>query len=89
MLRGRVMALNGTDVREIQVPPEGAWVLRGDRGITYARNVPENSTLSAGEWWPQDYDGEPLVSFAAQEARELGLKLGDTVTVNVLALTWS
>src|SRR5690606_11576099 len=61
-----------------------AWVLRGDRGITYARNVPENSTLSAGEWWPQDYDGEPLVSFAAQEARELGLKLGDTVTVNVL-----
>jgi putative ABC transport system permease protein len=84
MLRGRVMELNGVDVREVQVPPEGAWVLRGDRGITYARNVPENSTLTAGNWWPQDYDGEPLVSFAAQEARELGLKLGDTVTVNVL-----
>lgn len=84
MLRGRVMALNGVDVREIQVPPEGAWVLRGDRGITYARNVPENSTLSAGQWWPDGYDGEPLVSFAAQEGRELGLKLGDTVTVNVL-----
>jgi putative ABC transport system permease protein len=84
MLRGRVMALNDVDVREIEVPPEGAWVLRGDRGITYARNVPENSTLTAGEWWPQDYAGEPLVSFAAQEAGELGLKLGDTVTVNVL-----
>src|SRR5690606_39485376 len=63
---------------------EGAWVLRGDRGITYARNVPENSTLSQGEWWLDGYDGEPLVSFAAQEGRELGLKLGDTVTVNVL-----
>ena len=84
MLRGRVMALNGTDVRELQVPPEGAWVLRGDRGITYARRVPENSTLSQGQWWPDGYDGEPLVSFAAQEGRELGLKLGDTVTVNVL-----
>ncbi|MBX9465304.1 MAG: ABC transporter permease [Aquamicrobium sp.] len=84
MLRGRVMALNDIDVREIQVPPEGAWVLRGDRGITYARNVPENSTLTAGEWWVDDYEGEPLVSFAAQEAGELGLKLGDTVTVNVL-----
>jgi len=84
MLRGRVMALNGTDVRELEVPPEGAWVLRGDRGITYARNVPENSTLSQGQWWPDGYDGEPLVSFAAQEGRELGLKLGDTVTVNVL-----
>ena len=84
MLRGRVMALNGVDVRELQVPAEGAWVLRGDRGITYARNLPENSTLSQGEWWPDGYAGEPLVSFAAQEGRELGLKLGDTVTVNVL-----
>lgn len=84
MLRGRVMELNGVDVREVQVPPEGAWVLRGDRGITYARNVPENSVLSQGEWWPADYSGEPLVSFAAKEASELGLKLGDTITVNVL-----
>lgn len=84
MLRGRVMELNGIDVRDVQVPPEGAWVLRGDRGITYARNVPENSVLSQGEWWPADYSGEPLVSFAAKEAGELGLNLGDTVTVNVL-----
>ena len=84
MLRGRVMELNGVDVRDVQVPPEGAWVLRGDRGITYARNVPENSTLTEGNWWPQDYDGEPLVSFAAQEGREIGVKIGDTITVNVL-----
>ncbi len=84
MLRGRVMELNGVDVREIDVPPEGAWVLRGDRGITYARNVPENSTLAEGAWWPDDYDGEPLVSFAAEEGGEIGLKLGDTITVNVL-----
>ncbi len=84
MLRGRVMALNGTEVQKLSVPPEGAWVLRGDRGLTYAKNIPENSTLSQGTWWPADYSGEPLVSFSAQEARELGLKLGDTVTVNVL-----
>ena len=87
MLRGRVVALNGIDVQKINVPPEGAWVLRGDRGITYARNVPENSTLTAGEWWPEDYTGEPLVSFSAEEAGELGLKLNDTVSVNVLGRT--
>src|SRR5690606_18166211 len=46
MLRGRVMALNGVEVQKIKVPAEGGWVLRGDRGLTYARNVPENSTLS-------------------------------------------
>lgn len=84
MLRGRVMALNGVEVQKLQVPPAGAWVLRGDRGLTYAKNLPDNATLSAGTWWPQDYQGEPLVSFSAQEAGELGLKVGDMVTVNVL-----
>ena len=84
MLRGRVVALNGVEVQKLQVPPGGRWVLRGDRGLTYADNIPENSTLSQGEWWPAGYSGEPLVSFSAEEARELGLKLGDTVTVNVL-----
>lgn len=84
MLRGRIVQFNGVDVSKLTIPPQGAWVLRGDRGITYARNIPENSTLTEGQWWPQDYSGEPLVSFSAQEARELGLKLGDTVTVNVL-----
>ena len=84
MLRGRIVALNGVDVAKATIAPEGAWVLRGDRGITYAKNVPENSTLTRGEWWPADYSGEPLVSFSADEAKNLGLKVGDTVTVNVL-----
>ncbi|WP_136658489.1 ABC transporter permease [Nitratireductor sp. XY-223] len=84
MLRGRITEFNGVDVREIEVPPSGQWVLRGDRGVTYTKNQPENSQLTEGEWWPSDYTGEPLVSFSDEEARELGLKLGDLVTVNVL-----
>ncbi|KAB2666288.1 ABC transporter permease [Brucella tritici] len=84
MLRGRIVAFNGTNVRDMTIPPEAAWVLRGDRGITFSNTVPENSTLTEGEWWPADYSGEPLVSFAEREGKELGLKLGDTVTVNVL-----
>ncbi len=84
MLRGRIMAINGKDVREINVPPEGAWVLRGDRGITYSETLPENATLFRGDWWPANYSGEPLVSFSAEEAGQLGLKIGDSVTVNVL-----
>jgi putative ABC transport system permease protein len=84
MLRGRIMQLNGIDVQKIEVPPEGAWVLRGDRGITYAETIPENATVSSGQWWPENYSGEPLVSFSAEEAGQLGLTIGDTVTVNVL-----
>lgn len=84
MLRGRIVALNGTDVRDMEIPAEGGWVLRGDRGITYADKPAENVTLAEGEWWPPGHNGMPLVSFASEEGRELGLKVGDTITVNVL-----
>ena len=84
MLRGRIQALKGEDVTKITVPQGVKWVLNGDRGITYSDHLPENSKLEQGAWWPKDYAGEPLVSFAAEEGHELGLKLGDIVTVNVL-----
>ncbi|TLX05638.1 ABC transporter permease [Rhizobium sp. MHM7A] len=84
MLRGRIVAFNGEDVTKMNVPAAGRWVLNGDRGITYADALPENAALSEGSWWDRDYSGEPLVSFSSEEAHELGLKIGDTVTVNVL-----
>jgi len=84
MLRGRIVSLRGIDAENYPVAPSGAWVLNGDRGITYAKRTPENSTLSQGEWWPEDYSGKPLVSVAEEEAGELGLSIGDQITVNVL-----
>lgn len=84
MLRGRILSFNGQDVAQMNVPPGGRWVLRGDRGITYEEKLPVNARITQGEWWPQNYAGEPLVSFSAEEAGELGLKIGDTVTINVL-----
>jgi putative ABC transport system permease protein len=59
-------------------------VLQSDRGITYAAEFPEGSRLVEGEWWKPDYDGPPLVSFEKRIADGLGLKLGDSLTVNVL-----
>ncbi len=84
MLRGRIVRFNDTPVEEINAPPEAQWVLNGDRGLSYAETVPKGSKVVAGEWWPPDYAGEPLVSFETDLATKLGLKLGDTVTVNVL-----
>lgn len=83
MLRGRITSLKGIPSARYKTE-EGQWVLRGDRGITYAMNLPENSTISDGKWWPADYSGPPLVSFSAEEAGELGLHVGDEITVNVL-----
>ena len=68
----------------MKATPETQWVLTGDRGLSYSETVPEGSVVVAGQWWPPNYDGEPLVSFEAAIAKGLGLKVGDTVTVNVL-----
>jgi putative ABC transport system permease protein len=83
-LRARIVAVNGVPAEQVNATPETAWALRGDRGLTYAATPPEGARLSAGEWWPADYVGPPLVSFDAQLARGWGVGVGDTITVNVL-----
>jgi len=84
MLRGRITRLNGVPVEEAQVAPDARWALNSDRGLTYAVNLPAGSEIAAGKWWPADYHGPPLISFDAALAHGMGLKLGDTLTVNVL-----
>lgn len=81
MLRGIVTDFNERPASETA---GGHWLLRGDRGVTYAATPPEGTRITEGRWWPEDYAGSPQVSFADEEAREIGLKLGDTVTVNIL-----
>ena len=84
MLRGRITRLNGVAVERAPIAPEAQWALRSDRGLTYAADLPPGSVLTAGTWWPPDYRGAPLVSFDADLARGMGLKVGDTLTVNLL-----
>ena len=60
-LRGPVVAINGTRVADLPAIPEGAWVLRGDRGLTFARDLPPANRITAGKWWPRDYRGPPLI----------------------------
>ncbi len=81
MLRGVLTQINGRDAREVA---GGHWVVRGDRGLTYAAQPDERTKVTAGAWWPEDYAGPPQVSFAAEEAEEIGLKLGDQITLNIL-----
>lgn len=83
-LRGRITRLNGVPVEQAAIAPEAQWAIGSDRGLTYARELPRDARIVAGEWWPPDYAGPPLVSFDAQIAAGMGLKLGDTITLNVL-----
>ncbi len=84
MLRGRIVSARGVPADKLKPSDSAAWVLQSDRGITYTGEIPKGSRLVEGKWWGPDYDGPPLISFEKRIADGLGLKLGDSVTVNVL-----
>ncbi len=85
-LRGPVVALGDRRVADMKQLPEGAWILRGDRGLTFAADLPAGNRITAGTWWPRDYAGPPLVSMDAEAGRVLGLKVGDRITVSALGV---
>lgn len=81
MLRGIITRINDEPAADFA---DGHWVVQGDRGISYDGPQPDNTVVTEGEWWPEDYAGDPLISFSAEEAAEIGLSIGDTMTLNVL-----
>ena len=83
-LRARILAVAGVPVERFHPPDQADWPLRSDVAFTYAAAPPPGSKLAAGRWWPSDYLGPPLVSFDATIARAWRLKVGDSLTVDVL-----
>jgi putative ABC transport system permease protein len=81
MLRGVITQINGRPAKEVA---GDHWVIRGDRGITYAATPGAKTRITEGTFWPADYAGDPQISFATEEAAEMGLRIGDTMTINIL-----
>lgn len=83
-LRGRITAINTVPVEQVQVAPDAQWAVRSERGLTFAAQKPEKVKIVAGEWWPADYSGPPLMCFTKGLADGFGVGVGDTLTINVL-----
>ena len=81
MLRGIITKINNKQASEVA---GDHWVIRGDRGITYFEELPKRFNLTKGQLWPKDYSGATQISFAAEQAEELGIGIGDSVTVNIM-----
>jgi putative ABC transport system permease protein len=89
-MRGAVLAYGAKDkmvrVADLKELPEGAWALRGERGLTYADTLPPGNRVVEGQWWSPVHTGEPLVSVDADFARAVGLKPGDYLTIGILGV---
>ena len=84
MLRGRIAGVNGKSPDEMEIPADIAWIFRGDRGLTWSREMPPRTELVAGDWWAPDYSGPPLVSIDNEVFELLDLSIGDRLTINIL-----
>ncbi len=82
-LHARITGIGNRAVADLRIPADVAFVIRGDRGVSW-RAKPPAKALVGGEWWAPDYVGPPLVSLDAWAARRLGVGIGDTLTFDVL-----
>lgn len=84
MLRGSIESIKGTPAADLgPVPDDIADLFEGDTALSWARNLPEGSTVAEGDWWPDDYSGPPLVSLSTELRDPLGLAVGDSMTIVV------
>ncbi|RVU07554.1 FtsX-like permease family protein [Novosphingobium umbonatum] len=89
-LRGAILSYGPegqqTRVSDMKDIPQDAWQLKGERGLTFADDIPEGNVITQGAWWPKGYSGEPLVSIDDKLASATGLKVGDRITVGLLGV---
>ncbi len=89
-MRGAILAYGPKDrmtrVADLKEIPEGAWALRGERGLTFSDTLPSGNRVTEGAWWSAAQAGEALVSVDAKFAAAVGLKPGDYLTIGVLGV---
>ena len=84
LLRGTVADLAGKPVGSLAPKSsEASFLLSGEIPMTYRAAMPEDSRLVEGQWWAPDYQGPPLVSLHKALKDSLGLKVGDTITIEI------
>ncbi|MDR3515137.1 MAG: FtsX-like permease family protein [Azospirillaceae bacterium] len=83
-LRGRIAIVKGRPAEQAVVDSGHAWLLQGDRGVTYAAAPPDHAHIISGAWWPADYQGPPLVSIYQEIAQAFGIGVGDEIGINIL-----
>jgi putative ABC transport system permease protein len=81
LVRARMTTINGEDVKEREYPEDdGRWMANREQNLSWAETLSDSNELIEGEWWPEGYDGSPLVSLEEEAAMELGVGLGDRFT---------
>ncbi len=80
-IRGRVVRIKDVLANQSGI---NHWTLRRDRALSYAADMPVNTEIISGSWWPSDYQGKPLVAIEDDVAEAYDVGVGDTLAFNVM-----
>ncbi len=83
-IRGKIVRIKGQPVDDVEIPdPRGRRFVRQETNLTWGAKFPETNTITAGEWWGEDYSGDIQVSLSDDIFRALGLNIGDNIGFDI------
>lgn len=88
MIRGRINSVNEIaagdwdEQHHDRLADDGPRTT-SNRNLTWSGELPEDNKIIAGEWWPEDYDGDVLVSVEKDMARSNYLRVGDKLVFTI------
>jgi len=84
LVRARMATINGESVKDREYPtPGGRWMANREANLSWATTLSSSNEVIDGQWWPQNYDGPPLVSIEEDAAIDTGLVVGDIMTFRI------
>ena len=85
MASASFISLNGIPIEEIvSQNNRSAWVVRGDRRISWSEKPKPDNPIVEGEWWEPGNEDEMFISMDSRAAYDLGMKINDKITLNLL-----
>jgi len=68
----------------IQSSNNSAWVIEGDRRISWYDNPQTANPITKGEWWTKNNSEELFISIDSKIASDFRIKINDQITLNIL-----
>ena len=80
---GRIVAVKGQPVDLSRIKDGERWAYDNDLQMSVFATEPDDAGVQEGRWWKAD-EAMPQVAMEIDAAKGAGLKVGDSITVNVL-----
>ena len=79
------VSLNSVPIDTIIQPNNNsAWVIEGDRRISWYDNPQTANSIIQGEWWTKNDSEELFISIDSKIASDFRIKINDQITLNIL-----